>query len=220
MSEQTIDFVKLAPAVWPGKALEVQPGDLSLFMPMGNGLGAPNVMMPWDDLGSFTSRGNYYAFHPHTGHPFTGAPVTEAGGGTVYFDDGCQRADVEAMLRLMEVYDRLTDYAAFLVDAPQPEDRYLTQMRIVSGGALEFIFRTPNEPLGNALRQQPYPVGEAIWRFIEWFRRASSEGRYSVRGALGGDGDWAKESLAFGFMVENQYHAVYRIWTRAWLVTK
>lgn len=37
---------------------------------------------------------------------------------------------------------------------------------------------------------------------------------------FGGDGEWARESLAFGFLVENQYHSIYRIWTRAWLVTK
>jgi hypothetical protein len=34
------------------------------------------------------------------------------------------------------------------------------------------------------------------------------------------DGDWAKESLCFGFMMENEYHGICRIWTRAWLVTK
>ena len=29
------EFVKLAPGLWPGESLEVQPGDLSLFAPMG-----------------------------------------------------------------------------------------------------------------------------------------------------------------------------------------
>ena len=36
------------------------------------------------------------------------------------------------MLRLMEVNNNLTDYAAFLQDATCPEDQYLCQMRIVS----------------------------------------------------------------------------------------
>jgi hypothetical protein len=27
-------------------------------------------------------------------------------------------------------------------------------------------------------------------------------------------------AVAFGFMVENEYQGVYRIWSRAWLVTK
>jgi hypothetical protein len=214
------EFVKLAPPVWPGEALEFQPGDLSVFAPMGNGLGAPTVMMPWDDFDAVASRGAYYGLYPHTGHPFSGAPVTDPGGGTIYFDHRCERTDIEAMLRLMQVRGHLTDYAAFLQDATKPEDRYLTQLRIVSGGALSYLFRTPDDPEGTALRGQTLPIGEVIWRFIEWYRRENEAGRYSVTGALGGDGDWARESLAFGFMVENEYHSIYRIWTRAWLVTK
>jgi hypothetical protein len=37
---------------------------------------------------------------------------------------------------------------------------------------------------------------------------------------MGGDADWAKESLAYGSMVENAYRGVYRLWSRTWLVTK
>ena len=37
---------------------------------------------------------------------------------------------------------------------------------------------------------------------------------------MGGDGDYAVEELSFGFMLENEYNQVYRIWSRAWLVTK
>jgi len=214
------EFVTLAPAIWPGANLKVQPGDLSLFAPMGNGLGAPPVMMPWDSLESFESRGAYYALHPHSGHPFAGAPITEAGGGTIYFDDNCQQADIEAMFRLMEVHDLTTDYVAFVEESKSPEDRYLTQMRIMSGGTLQFLFGVPESPEGNAFRQQKFPVGEVIWKFIEHYRNENRNGNYPVEGALGGDGDWARESLAFGFMVENEYHAIYRIWTRAWLVTK
>ena len=66
----------------------------------------------------------------------------------------------------------------------------------------------------------PWEIGELIWSLIEWFRQEERAGRYSIQGALGGDGDWARESLAFGFMVENEYYAVYRFWTRAWLITK
>jgi hypothetical protein len=41
-----------------------------------------------------------------------------------------------------------------------------------------------------------------------------------LSGTFGGDGDWAQESLCFGFMIENAYHGVYRMWSRAWLITK
>ena len=37
---------------------------------------------------------------------------------------------------------------------------------------------------------------------------------------MGGDGDMADEVLAFGFMVENSYYGIYRIWGRAWLIKK
>jgi hypothetical protein len=43
---------------------------------------------------------------------------------------------------------------------------------------------------------------------------------FRLSGTFGGDGYWAKESLCFGFLVENNYRGVYRIWSRAWLVTK
>ena len=210
-------FVKLAPAVWPGEPLDAQPGDLDLFAPMGNGLRAPRDMMPWDSPRSVALREAYYGFHQHSGHPFSGAPVTEAAVGTIYFDGHCRRADVDAMLRLMNVRAGLTDYAAFVHNATAPGDRYLTQLRLVSGCALEFLSDTPD---GAALRVQPRPLGETVWEFTEWSRTETAAGRQPVNGALGGDGDWASESLAFGFMVENSYNAVYRVWTRAWLVTK
>jgi len=121
-------------------------GDLSLFAPMGNGLGAPMIIREWDHPEDVARRGDYYKLHTHTGHPFTGAPVTEEGGGTVYFDRHCKREDIEAMLRLMQVRGNLTDYAAFLQETTSPEDRYLSQMRIVSGGALQFLFGTSTDP--------------------------------------------------------------------------
>jgi hypothetical protein len=178
------------------------------------------VMMPWDDIESAFSRGNYYGLHPHNGHPFAGAPITEAAGGTVYFDADCKQESVDALLRLMEVRTQLTDYAAFVQQSSAIEDRYLTQMRLISGGALEFLYHTPYNDEAKPLREQSLPLAEAIWKFIDFYRTEYNEGRYSIDGALGGDGDWAKERLCFGFMVENSYHAIYRIWTRAWLITK
>jgi hypothetical protein len=41
-----------------------------------------------------------------------------------------------------------------------------------------------------------------------------------IGGTFGGDGDWAKERLCFGVMVENSSWMAYRIWSRAWLITK
>ena len=53
---------------------------------------------------------------------------------------------------------------------------------------------------------------------LKWNDNYTFSGK--LRGAAGGDGDWAKESLAFRFHVENCYWGVYRMWSRPWLVTK
>ncbi len=219
-------FVKVAPAVWPGDSLNIQPGDLSFFAPLGaGGFPAPSCFhrasAAMVSAAMWTRRGvPPSGFHPRSAHPFSGSPITEAEGGTVYFGKRPARADVEAMLRLIGVHGHQTNYAAFLQESTSPEDHYLIQMRIVTDSALEFVFRTRDEPEGRALRQQSLPICDVIWRFIEWFTAENAAGRYSVDGALGGDGDCACESLAFGFMVENSSFGIYRIWTRAWLVTK
>ena len=36
----------------------------------------------------------------------------------------------------------------------------------------------------------------------------------------GGDGSFAQERLGFGFMIENAHYQIYRVWSRAWLLTK
>lgn len=63
---------------------------------------------------------------------------------------------------------------------------------------------------------------EAFWGFMENERRKYGLyfGSPKLSGLFGGDGDFAQEELCFGFMTENHYHGVYRIWSRAWLVTK
>jgi hypothetical protein len=190
---------------------------------MGNGFGLFRQMpiREGDDFKSIALQNDYfYGFHPHSGHPFSGAPVTEAGGGTVYFDDNCKQQDIEALLRVMGVSGHRQQFAAFVQEGTDPEDRFLTQMRIVSRSALKHMFHVPEGPEFQALTEQSLSVSEVIWKFIEHFRLGYEEGRYSVDGALDGDGDMAYESLAFGFFVENSYHAIYRIWTRAWLITK
>jgi hypothetical protein len=41
-----------------------------------------------------------------------------------------------------------------------------------------------------------------------------------LRGTASGDNDWARESLGFGFHMENTYWGICRIWSRSWLLTK
>jgi len=113
-----------------------------------------------------------------------------------------------------------TSYAVFAAEsADPPRDRYLAQIRIVEFGGMNLFGAVPDP--GDTPYQQQLNVGDLILAFLaaqraEWGTGMSSQ----LRGTLGGDGDWAKESLAFGFMVENASNGVYRLWSRPWLVTK
>jgi hypothetical protein len=93
------------------------------------------------------------------------------------------------------------------------------QLRIVSRLTLPGLFGAALNDETMPLVRQALTVGDALWAFIENQERTwGAPG--ALGGAMGGDGDWAKESLGYGFMVENAYFGVYRIWGRAWLVTK
>jgi hypothetical protein len=218
----TFDDIHISPNLWPGQELPVQPGDFSQFVPMGMGLSAPLVMRPWDKLEDVAQRPGFYSFHPHSFHPIQGAPVTEPGGGTIYFDDGVTEADLAAVLRLMEVRDGIDDYAVFLSHSTDPvTDRYLTQLRFMSRGSLRSLFGVLTGDEFEKFPTQPLNLGQMCWAFIEHQRKRWGGGySHALHGTLGGDGDWARESLCFGLMVENSYHGIYRLWSRAWLVTK
>lgn len=212
----------IAPAVWPGDPLAVQPGDLSQFTPLGLGLGAPLVMRPWDTLEHLADRGGYYGLERRTGHPLLDAPLTGSSGGVIYFDGSPDKADLDATLRLLTVHGETTEYAVFLGESQNPrQDRFLTQIRIVCPFALGALFGAKASDETIPLIKQPLSIGELIWKFIEDQQREYGTGYgFELEGLFGGDGDWARETLAFGFLVENEYQGVYRLWSRAWLVTK
>ncbi len=220
MHSKLADKVRISPDVWPGKELEAQPGDMSLFVPPGLGLSGPFPLRPWDDLTSNPAQ--YYGFQQRTGHPILDAPTNTASGGVVYFDDYRTPEDFASFCRLLAINTRSKDYGVFLVESDNPlRDRFLVQLKIVSKFALTYLFRALDEQEAQSFPEQPLTVGELLTAFIQdqqeqWGSGMSSE----LSGCMGGDGDWAKESLSFGFLVENDYHGVYRLWSRAWLVTK
>lgn len=78
--------VRLAPDIWPGQSLEVQPSKMEHFFPGGIGLGFPMVIRPWDDLAELCDK-NYYDYQPHQSHPIKNSPFNLPCGGTVYFDN-------------------------------------------------------------------------------------------------------------------------------------
>jgi hypothetical protein len=201
------DKVRISPSIWPDLKLNIQPGDLSQFAPYGNGV--------------------YGYQNPNGSNQFTSAPSQEACGGVIYFGNEVTKADFEALMRIMEVQHGVTpskDFAAFLAESKQPDkDGYLTQMRILSKFGLRFMFGAISEAEYDAFPAQELSMVEALWSFIEQEKKrwgTSWMEDKGLGGKFGGDGDFACEELAFGFMLENDYHHVYRIWSRTWLVTK
>ena len=214
------DPIVYAPAIWPGTALPVQPGDFTQRAPMGMNMGAPLVMRPWDALGDVMGgRAGYYGVAPHAGDPFRDAPLTDPSGGTLYFRDGISAGQLATMLDMMGVNDAVTAFAAFRDDAKNPsEQRYLTQLRLVTEAALGSLYGAAPVP---GFVRQPLSIAEAVATFLASERERWGSGMSAaLAGSFGGDGDWAREALCFGFTVENTDHGVYRVWSRAWLVTK
>lgn len=205
------DKIRISPPMWENNTVDGYPGDFSKLLPQGNGV--------------------YGYQEPERGHPLKGAPRQEACGGVVYFGNGISRVDFEALMRIMEVQPAYVtnpgkDFVVFTAESQEPgKDGYLTQMRVVSKFGLRFMFGVLAEADYEAFPEQGATVVEAFWAFIQherecWGTSFTQDGKTGLRGLFGGDGDFAREELAFGFMVENSYHHVYRIWSRAWLVTK
>jgi hypothetical protein len=183
---------------WPGRPLPVMPGDLSQFVPNGSGL-------------------------ERDADPMHGAPLGESSGGTVYFDASIRPDDLATLLRVMHVPDHVKHFVVFAGSARKPfEERYLDQVRIISMPALIRLFWVDEAA---TLAAQPISIAEYVARFVaeqrcKWEDRDGHPFPRRLDGVFGGDGDSDKEALCFGFMVENAACAVYRVWSRAWLVNK
>jgi hypothetical protein len=203
---------------WPGRPLPIAPGDLTRFLPQGLGLDVPVIITPY---GIGPDQG-FYGLDRPSSDPLHAAPTQEACGGVLYFDDNVAFEQLRAALDVIGVHTQREDYAVFGAIADDPvSQRFLHQVRIISKSALAHFFEA--DPEAKALPKQPLTLGAFIESFID-FQRALWNDGYAfsgkLRGTLGGDGDWAKESLAFGFLVENTYWGAYRLWSRPWLVTK
>lgn len=204
---------------WPGRDLRVMPGDLSKWLPQGLGLGAPMIVTPYSD----GPEPSFYGWDGPGRDPILNAPSQLAGGGVLYFDDGADLAKLRNALAIMQVRLDPKTYAVFAQEsADTVQDRYLDQVRIASKGALSALFGAKDEAA--ALPEQPIPLWDYIETFIAEQKAKWNHEIYAfspaLSGTLGGDGDWAKESLGFGFAVENTYWGVYRLWSRPWLCTK
>jgi hypothetical protein len=219
MTESITDWVQISPAAWSAKSVPVQPGDLRRFAPMGRGrIG----VLPADlqEFGEAAGNPELFSLTAHHSQPLLEAPITEPTGGTLYLDGEPNAEDLAATLRLLGVPAAATDYTAFVSHVQEPaEERYLTQVRIVRRVAMVALYDALSEAELQAFPQQKLTVGGLIGKFIETEQQrwgTSLSPQLSKR--FGNPGQRFRATLAFGFMIENAFCGVYRIWSRAWLL--
>ena len=124
---------------------------------------------------------------------------------------------------MMNIKSEDKDYATFIQESSNPLlDKYFNQMRLVSKFGLRFMFNSMDNNEYDSFKEHDLSIKDNLLKFMETEREkfGTSFGDPRIEGKMGGDGNYAREALSFGFMVENEYHKVYRIWSRAWLVTK
>lgn len=213
------------PGGWPGRKLDADPADMNLAVPQGYGFAGPLILRPWDkDLGAAMQAQSVYGLRAQSGHPVLNAPLTNATGGVVYFDDHRDSERLGQLLWMLGLYDGLNDAAVFCAGADDPlKERYLHQIRIVPRGALRSLFAAQDAEVPP--KREPAVTFSAIIRaFVarehDYWNHPEYTYSPALSGLAGGDGDWAKEALAFGIWAENPESAIYRVWSRAWLVTK
>ena len=210
------------PAGWPNRPLSFDPADFSQPLPQGYGFSTPLVVRPWDrDVQAAADAQSVYGWRGQHGDIVRNAPRTLPRGGVVYFDDPRSDKIVDDMLRAVGIDANDAEFAVFCGGADDPEaECYLHQVRMMPHPLLGYVFRAKPEEV---LPPHPASVSAIVKAFIarekkHWNDDDTFSGKLS--GLAGGDGDWAKEALAFGLWVENGEHRIYRLWSRAWLVTK
>jgi hypothetical protein len=204
------DGIHISPPVWSNHTLKIQPGDLTQFVPHGNGV---------------------YGYQKREGASPLHGPTQEGHGGTIFFENNITKEDFIALMRIAGVQEDWVvkpnkQFAIFTASSPQPgKDGYLSQIRLIDRFGLRFMFGAIDEKEYEKFPEQKLTMAETLWLFVEqerkrWGTSFTQDGEKGLEGLFGGDGDFAREVLSFGFMVENDYHHIYRVWSRAWLVTK
>jgi hypothetical protein len=191
--------------------------------------GIQNRILSATDLNKMAAQGNgIYGLQKQKINPFQVSPSQEPTGGVVFFDNDVTKDDFFALTRVMGIKEspkpeHANRYAAYFAESQFPkDDGFLCQLRLVDRFGLQFYFNELDNAGYNYFPAQELSQTEAYWAFIEqqkskWGTAFDSP---ELNGKFGGDGNWAREQLSFGLMMENSYHSISRIWSRAWLVTK
>jgi len=167
----------------------------------------------------------YKALKRYAFDPVLTAPLLVPSAGTVYFERQ-DAADLHSLFKVLGIKGDTHEYVAFATSAYEPAfERYLTQLKFVTFFALERTYRLTSQTIPP---EQTITLAEAMVGFVEcqhghWLGPRPSL-RSRLAGTAGGNGDEAREGLGFGLHVEKVFQlsipGIYRMWSRAWLVTK
>lgn len=152
-----------------------------------------------------------HVFGPPAADVFHRVTVETANLGLLYFDHRFETlAKLRPALELLNV-DDTTSYVVFGARSHELGDGYITQVRFVSDFALDGYFE---EDTQYPSIEKPLGMLDAMVAFVEAeIERFGSETQicdhFGIEVPF--DGMW---SLGFGFLVENSYYGIYRIWSR------
>jgi hypothetical protein len=188
---------------WPGRPLPMMPGDFNRIVPHGMAL----VVRASDNLAPAMNVPNYYGLEPVSTDPVLAAPTQYPNGGVIYFDSGWKWEIIEAALSLIGVRFNEREFGIFQGEAREPIREQRRAHRIIP--------RRHGHPPDSGPAHTDRRLHPAV------LPRARAEvGLFKPPRNCRWGRRLAKERLAFGFFMENQYWGIYRLWSRPWLLTK
>lgn len=176
-------------------------------------------------------NGNGVYGYQQKGHPRPEllAPRDEDTGGFLFLPTEVSPDAIDMLVALAGMgstgQKRMTMYSVQAIDAPEGMEAslgYLRKLVIADRFALRFLYHCLEEHDYDNFPEQPLDVADLIKAFVvdELGKYGTGFGSPELDGKFGGDSYFAREQLSFGFAIENSYHKVVSVWSRAWLVTK
>lgn len=161
--------------------------------------------------GSGVYQASDHIFGPLAANVMQGVSLETMNLGLLYFDDfRYSRDKLVSALNLLGIQDG-SKYSIFSLRTTDRGQGFITQARFVSDFAMKYYFNIKDE---EEVAKQPIGMVDAIISFIESeIHNFGSEANLCKHFGIEipFDGSFG---LGFGFLVENSYYNIYRIWSR------
>lgn len=208
-------------------------GSLSRILP-ASGIGqvestmiSPIIVTPFSVGGGYL--GQFLAEQDALNENVASVKEGKSAGDLIYFGEGDDEDDFYSAVHSLNIRSHDATYAAIFTTFAEDQEiygkqesglYYLEQLKIICPPALHRYY----EGFSEACVEHRLCIAEALWHFnlMEIHRYNPRNELYpsELHGVIGGDGDYEREQLAFGMLVENREEGIYRIWSRVYLCTK